>query len=702
VAHANVPDPAQTEQAKTIGGLAMSMINGKTITQTVTLGAVNSYPTFASPLTITSTGAIYAGRGNGIDGGVTGHGSIDNAGKIGGGYGSYNGAAGILLSVGGSITNSGAITGGGDGYAGAAGIVLLAGGGIANSGAITGSPGGDVVGNGGPGGGGIVLSGSGSVVNLGEIQGGAGGYYFGAGGTGIVLATGGSIANIGIIAGGLGGSYADSAPDGAGLVLSAGGVVTNGSAGDTTALITGGIGIQALGTRVTTVTNFATIASTNRTGGTAVSFSNAKSVLVIEGGSRLVGKVVGGGGTLDLAGGGGPGTLSGLGSEVTGFAQVSVLAGADWTLGGNNTIGSGTTLTAAGRLAPGSGGLIAVVSGGVAIVPADGVATGITVTAAGSETVFGRTSGGTVSSGGRQIVRAGAVAIGASVKLGGDQTVSSGGTARATVVSGGAEYVRGTASGTIVYGGGTQNVHGTTRGTALNGGTEYVSSGGTASGTTVNSGGREVVSSGGAAKGTIVDSGGKEIVYAGDTTNATTISGGLVEVMSGAYVSGRLFTFSGGGTLQLDRSVYFKGQIAGFGPPDQLDLRDIAFVSGTTTVSFAEAASHTSGTLTVASGAHTSKLTLLGSYVTSQFTLTSDGHGGTLVTDPPVAGGGTAQTTFADIAPARSLSGAVSPGNRATFLPGAIATNEQSHAGQILLATGPPEGRMAPTTIPCS
>jgi len=48
----------------------MSMISSKTITQTVTLGAVTSYPTFASPLTITSTGAILTSAGVGIYGGI--------------------------------------------------------------------------------------------------------------------------------------------------------------------------------------------------------------------------------------------------------------------------------------------------------------------------------------------------------------------------------------------------------------------------------------------------------------------------------------------------------------------------------------------------------------------------------------------------------------------------------------------------------
>ena len=52
-----------------------------------------------------------------------------------------------------------------------------------------------------------------------------------------------------------------------------------------------------------------------------------------------------------------------------------------------------------------------------------------------------------------------------------------------------------------------------------------------------------------------------------------------------------------GCNLQLDSSVSFSGLVAGFGVPDHLDVRDIAFGSGTH-VSFSEAASNLSGTLT--------------------------------------------------------------------------------------------------------
>jgi hypothetical protein len=95
------------------------------------------------------------------------------------------------------------------------------------------------------------------------------------------------------------------------------------------------------------------------------------------------------------------------------------------------------------------------------------------------------------------------------------------------------------------------------------------------------------------------------------------------------------FASGGGGTLQLDASVSFGGLVAGFGASDHLDLGDIAFGSGTH-VSFTEAANNLSGTLTVTDGIHTANIALLGQYTAAQFTSASDGHGGTLIGDPPV------------------------------------------------------------------
>ena len=70
--------------------------------------------------------------------------------------------------------------------------------------------------------------------------------------------------------------------------------------------------------------------------------------------------------------------------------------------------------------------------------------------------------------------------------------------------------------------------------------------------------------------------------------------------------------------------------IGGFGTGDKIDLGSFAFSSATTR-SFTEAPSHTCGTLSVINGASQAHLTLLGSYVTSNFALANDGTGGTLV-----------------------------------------------------------------------
>jgi len=90
-------------------------------------------------------------------------------------------------------------------------------------------------------------------------------------------------------------------------------------------------------------------------------------------------------------------------------------------------------------------------------------------------------------------------------------------------------------------------------------------------------------------------------------------------------------TFAGtGGDLALYNLPGFAAVIAGFGTGDRIDLGNFAFGSATTR-SFFEAPSHTSGTLSVVTGALQANLTLHGSYVTSNFTLANDGAGGTLV-----------------------------------------------------------------------
>jgi hypothetical protein len=143
-----------------------------------------------------------------------------------------------------------------------------------------------------------------------------------------------------------------------GVNLSPGGRVTNGSATDSTASITGYIGVSAtgsVGSAGVTVTNFGTIDGTART---AVGFTSASDRLIVEAGSALTGAAVGAGGALELAGG--SETITGLGGydamtggasgSFYGFGSYLVDAGVVLTLTGTNSLTAGQSLSVAGSL----------------------------------------------------------------------------------------------------------------------------------------------------------------------------------------------------------------------------------------------------------------------------------------------------------------------------------------------------------------
>jgi len=90
------------------------------------------------------------------------------------------------------------------------------------------------------------------------------------------------------------------------------------------------------------------------------------------------------------------------------------------------------------------------------------------------------------------------------------------------------------------------------------------------------------------------------------------------------------------GTLQLDQASGFTGPVSGFGALNQIDLAAIGF-GANTTLGYAPNNTSTGGTLTVTDGTHTASIALLGQYMAASFATASDGHGGTLITDPPVA-----------------------------------------------------------------
>jgi autotransporter passenger strand-loop-strand repeat protein len=206
----------------------------------------------------------------------------------------------------------------------------------------------------------------------------------------------------------------------------------------------------------------------------------------------------------------------------------------------------------------------------------------------------------------------------------------------------------------VVSSGGTATVlnGGTTRSTRLTGvgAALLVSSGGVASGTTISSGGVEHVSGGGTDRLSIISSGGAEFIQSAGIVSGTTLisgarlsvsSGGLIQaglsisggtaVISGTMAAGQKVGFGGtGGDLALYNLGAFAAQISGFATGDEFDLGGFAYGAGETR-GFTEAASHTSGTLKVVDGARSASLTLLGSYVSGDFALSTDGAGGTFV-----------------------------------------------------------------------
>jgi autotransporter passenger strand-loop-strand repeat protein len=172
-----------------------------------------------------------------------------------------------------------------------------------------------------------------------------------------------------------------------------------------------------------------------------------------------------------------------------------------------------------------------------------------------------------------------------------------------------------------------------------------VSSGGMDLGATIV--GLEIVSSGGTATSDLVS--GSEIIQSGGVVQSAEITDGTVEVASGGVLD--QVSLPGLGTLVLDASTSFHGLVAGFGyltaeglQSGEIDLRDIGFGTtkkNPTQVSFTEAASNQSGTLTVSDGVHTANIQLLGQYTASEFVAASDGFGGTAITFmPPPPGPG--------------------------------------------------------------
>jgi autotransporter passenger strand-loop-strand repeat protein len=275
---------------------------------------------------------------------------------------------------------------------------------------------------------------------------------------------------------------------------------------------------------------------------------------------------------------------------------------------------SGAIISSGGALTVSSGGVASatvIAQGGKEIVALGGSDNGAAVS--GIEIIYGTDTSARIAAGGALTVSSGGTAIATVIAKGGKETVGAGGIDRGATVAG-ALTVAGSESGARIAAGGTVTV----------------AAKGVISGAIISSGGALTVSSGGLASATTVDAGGRETILSGGTAGGLILSGGTA-VISGIVGAGQTAKFAGpGGDLALDNLPAFKGQIAGFGAGDKIDLGGFAFAKSET-VAFKEAASKTSGTLTVVDGSKTATLTLTGVYVTSNFALATDAAGGTFV-----------------------------------------------------------------------
>ena len=347
------------------GGTSASVVNAGSI------GAINrgialdvsGSVTNLSTGTITSSGLAPGGpvAGTAVSAGIYKRVTLVNAGSIGAnasyGVGIYfaygqlvsNQAGGVITALNavrlgrGTVINAGSI-GGNTTYG--TGVSIASAGGI-----VTNQSGGTIAGQV------AVKLNRGTVVNAGVIAGDAAGYgvsILGAVGTVTnqaggaisgfvgVQFIGGTATNAGVITGYTLSGY------GFGMRLFGRGTVSNLSTGtiraSTGVTLASGI-LENAGTIVGVA-------------GTAVAFSaTAANRVIVDPGAVFSGIVDGGNtigatfaSTLELASGASAGTLSGLGTQFVHFAAITIDSGASWTLGGTNTVATGSTFTDSGTL----------------------------------------------------------------------------------------------------------------------------------------------------------------------------------------------------------------------------------------------------------------------------------------------------------------------------------------------------------------
>jgi hypothetical protein len=407
------------------------------------------------------------------------------------------------------------------------------------------------------------------------------------------------------------------------VALRDGGSLTNGSAADGAALIegAGGKGVVTYGAAAVTLTNFGTIAGV----GTAVDFSSSVDVLQVEAGCVFDGAVLGSGGTLDLASG--SGRISGLGGgEVTVSRSMATTTFSNF---GTLDIADGARFTLAERGTIGAGGIASLVDDGTLVVAHTLKGTGTLAVGAGTLTLRAGASvgvstatfaaGATVSGAGTLIL---ATATVAGLSVGEAASVIDSGTVDQTgdiVLHGDASSAR-----LIVESGAAWNLDGNVGMARRMSDNPVV----TVDGLLVKSAGSRVSAIGvyvqvygvaEAAKGTLD--------FVAGVTGSGTLkidAGASVECDSAADEALTASFAGAGATLALKDPAAFAATISGFASGDTIDLLGVAATS---------AILGAGDTLVIANGSTTvATLQLSGNYAGDSFAASSDGKSGTSIT----------------------------------------------------------------------
>jgi hypothetical protein len=159
----------------------------------------------------------------------------------------------------------------------------------------------------------------------------------------------------------------------------------------------------------------------------------------------------------------------------------------------------------------------------------------------------------------------------------------------------------------------------------------------TGANTVINSGTLESTGTGGLIINSAVSNNGLLWAHGGDLIVNGAVNSGSVLIDNGgdiefADASSANVSFGAGSSniLKLDNAGRFTGSVSDLNAGDAIDLAN--FNADNATMSYADNADHSGGTLSITNGAHeVVNITLVGQYLDSGFTLAADGSAGTMI-----------------------------------------------------------------------